>query len=224
MYHRPNFKVRSSFFIIILFMQDTRADFYSHKMISYRISISALRSCMKKLQKIKISFSRISLVDKFLLLFLFLLLAQIAYGMFTKTESSAQINSIDVIIRTFASAVFGYFLSGRFSDTLPRGNTIPAISQNTPQTDPAAPFFRAEQNRVFRPAPRQSTLRRYRLAHCFRANRSHIPNSNRCFRRTNFPDHSSHPAQYFHRHRYHDRTPHTAARYAFLQHRLSYRT
>lgn len=94
---------------------------------------------MKKLQKIKISFSRISLVDKFLLLFLFLLLAQIAYGMFTKTESSAQINSIDVVIRTFASAVFGYFLSGRFSDTLPRGNTIPAISQNTTQTDPAAP-------------------------------------------------------------------------------------
>ena len=94
---------------------------------------------MKKLQKIRTSFSRISLVDKFLLLFLFLFLVQIAYGLFTKTESSALINSVDVIIRTFASAVFGYFLSGRFSDTLPRGSTIPAISQNAMQTDPAAP-------------------------------------------------------------------------------------
>ena len=89
---------------------------------------------MKKLQIIRTSFSRISLVDKFLLLFLFLFLAQIAYALFTKTESSELINSIDIIIRTFASAVFGYFLSGRFSDTLPRSNMIPAISQTTAQT------------------------------------------------------------------------------------------
>lgn len=89
---------------------------------------------MKKLQIIRTSFSRISLVDKFLLLFLFLFLAQIAYALFTKTESSELINSIDIIIRTFASAMFGYFLSGRFSDTLPRSNMIPAISQTTAQT------------------------------------------------------------------------------------------
>lgn len=94
---------------------------------------------MKKLQIIRTSFSRISLVDKFLLLFLFLFLAQIAYALFTKTESSELINSIDIIIRTFASAVFGYFLSGRFSDTLPRSNMIPAISQTATQADTAAP-------------------------------------------------------------------------------------
>lgn len=70
---------------------------------------------MNKLQKIKTACSHISLIDKFLLFFLFLFLVQIVYGLFSASESSVLSNSVDIIIRTYASAVFGYFLSGRFS-------------------------------------------------------------------------------------------------------------
>lgn len=53
---------------------------------------------------------RLRLVDKCLLAFLAVLLAQSAYSLFS--ASSAETGGIDVIVRTSAAAVFGYFLSG----------------------------------------------------------------------------------------------------------------
>lgn len=93
---------------------------------------------MKTLQKIRNTFSRISIIDKFLLIFLFFFLVQITYGLFVSLESSAQTNSIDAIIRTFTSTVFGYFLSGRFSDS-PSGNITLAIPPKATQTTPTSP-------------------------------------------------------------------------------------
>lgn len=66
---------------------------------------------MKSSKKIKSAISEIKSVDQFLLVFLVLFLAQIGYGLFTDDALSPQTTSIDIVIRTFASAVFGYFLS-----------------------------------------------------------------------------------------------------------------
>lgn len=52
-----------------------------------------------------------------MLIFLFLFLVQIGYGLFTDHALSPQTGSVDVVVRTFASAVFGYFLSGPSAET-----------------------------------------------------------------------------------------------------------
>ncbi len=67
---------------------------------------------MKKTSKIMQTFRSISVVDKFLLCFLLLFMAQMAYGLFTDRLLSPSTGTIDAVVRTFASAVFGYFLSG----------------------------------------------------------------------------------------------------------------
>lgn len=61
---------------------------------------------------------KISIVDRFLLFFLFLLFAymiiHLLYGNF-----SQETNTIDVLVRTSAAAIFGYFISGNFLKTEP---------------------------------------------------------------------------------------------------------
>ena len=59
--------------------------------------------------------NKISSVDIFLIIFTLLFLVQMAYSLFTDNFLSPQSGSIDAVIRTFASAVFGYFLSGNFA-------------------------------------------------------------------------------------------------------------
>ena len=62
--------------------------------------------------KIKYAVSRIKLVDLFLMLIMLILLAQSGYSLFF--GDGAQSNAVDIIVRTSAASVFGYFLSGNF--------------------------------------------------------------------------------------------------------------
>ena len=55
--------------------------------------------------------------DMFLLGFFILILAQIAWGLFTDSQLSQQTNSLDAVFRTYAAAIAGYFLSGSFSSS-----------------------------------------------------------------------------------------------------------
>lgn len=53
-------------------------------------------------------------VDKSLLLFMLVLLAQSAYSIFCSGGASQTAGEIDIIVRTSAAAIFGYFLSANF--------------------------------------------------------------------------------------------------------------
>lgn len=58
--------------------------------------------------------AKIHLVDKFLIIFMIILLLQSSYNLFVYESTSAEANSIDIIIRTSTAAIFGYFLSTNF--------------------------------------------------------------------------------------------------------------
>ncbi|MFQ9800604.1 MAG: hypothetical protein ACLR23_18665 [Clostridia bacterium] len=75
---------------------------------------------MKKLWlKFKLSFKMIRLVDKFLMLFMLILLVYSAFNLFAHEEYTQDTNAIDVIVRTSAAAIFGYFLSSNFTKGVP---------------------------------------------------------------------------------------------------------
>lgn len=57
---------------------------------------------------------KIHLVDKCLIVFMVVLLVQSAINLFTGHTESADVNNIDVIVRTSTAAIFGYFLSANF--------------------------------------------------------------------------------------------------------------
>ena len=54
-------------------------------------------------------------MDRCLLLFMTVLLVQLACGLFLPESLSPEAGSIDVIVRTSAAAIFGYLLSGNFN-------------------------------------------------------------------------------------------------------------
>lgn len=58
--------------------------------------------------------AKIHIVDKFLIVFMMILLFQSAYNLFMNQTVTGESNSIDVIIRTSTAAIFGYFLSTNF--------------------------------------------------------------------------------------------------------------
>ena len=59
------------------------------------------------------AFSGIPPTDRWLLLFLAILLGQSAYSLLAGPGSRPESGDIDVIIRTASAAIFGYFLSAR---------------------------------------------------------------------------------------------------------------
>lgn len=70
---------------------------------------------MKKIYgKLKKAFENICLVDKFLLLFMLILMFYTAKILFTGTVVTQNTNTVDVIVRTSAAAIFGYFVSSNF--------------------------------------------------------------------------------------------------------------
>lgn len=58
--------------------------------------------------------AKIHIVDKFLMVFMVLLLFQSAYNLFENHPVAGESSNIDVIIRTSTAAIFGYFLSTNF--------------------------------------------------------------------------------------------------------------
>lgn len=59
--------------------------------------------------------NRIHLVDKWLILFLAILLMQSAYHLFTAQASNTETSNIDAVLRTSMASIFGNLLSANFS-------------------------------------------------------------------------------------------------------------
>lgn len=73
---------------------------------------------MKKLWiKSKGLITKIGLVDRFLILFMLILLLYTAIGLFTGMSDSQNDDMVDTIIRTSAASIFGYFISSNFVKT-----------------------------------------------------------------------------------------------------------
>ena len=69
---------------------------------------------MKKfLNTIKISLDNVYLVDKVLMLYMIILLVYTAFHIFSNSNMQES-NTADIVIRTAASAIFGYFISNNF--------------------------------------------------------------------------------------------------------------
>jgi hypothetical protein len=90
---------------------------------------------------------RIHPVDKGLLVFMLVLLIQSAYSIFCPAGAGQAAEDIDIIVRTSAAAIFGYFLSANFIRHA-AGQTPAALTPHTLEdgegspADPAAPVGR----------------------------------------------------------------------------------
>lgn len=73
--------------------------------------------------KIKQSSAKVCLVDRFLILFMLILLAYTAINLLTGAITSQSSNMVDTIVRTSAAAIFGYFISSNFVKTKPTDST-----------------------------------------------------------------------------------------------------
>lgn len=69
-----------------------------------------LRAAWRRLRE---TLGRIPATDRYLVLFMAVLLGQSAYSLFFGGENLAGAREIDVIVRTASAAIFGYFLSAR---------------------------------------------------------------------------------------------------------------
>lgn len=58
--------------------------------------------------------AKIHIVDKFLIVFMILLMVQSVHSLFSSHTVSGESAHIDIIVRTSAAAIFGYFLSTNF--------------------------------------------------------------------------------------------------------------
>lgn len=65
-------------------------------------------------KRICTALAKIHIVDKFLLIFMALLLFQSAHNLFANRSTTGDSSHIDVIVRTSTAAIFGYFLSTNF--------------------------------------------------------------------------------------------------------------
>lgn len=59
-------------------------------------------------------FSNVHLVDRCLILIMFILMIQSAFTLFHHHNLTQEANSIDIIVRTSTASIFGYFLSANF--------------------------------------------------------------------------------------------------------------
>lgn len=91
------------------------------------------------LNNMKAAFKRIHLVDRCLLIFMIFLLSQSAISLFFFPADTMEANTIDIIIRTSISAIFGYFLSANFMHSM-----TPKIQEQ--KKTPASPGTQVTEN------------------------------------------------------------------------------
>ncbi len=84
-------------------------------------------------KRISNGFSSIKLIDRCLIIFMFILLAQSIYSLFTGETDTQYTSNIDIIIRTTSAAIFGYFLSVNFIRNESEGND----TYQTPSPSPS---------------------------------------------------------------------------------------
>ncbi len=87
---------------------------------------------MKLFRNIKNFFIHIKLIDKCLIIFMFIFLAQSIYSLFSGETDSYYTGSIDVVVRTTSAAIFGYFLSANFIKKSSKENSTSAQTLITP--------------------------------------------------------------------------------------------
>lgn len=75
---------------------------------------------------LRAAWRRIPMVDRGLMLLMAVLLAQSAYAIFFAAADSATAENIDIVVRTSAAAIFGYFLSASFAAQKTAG--VPTVS------------------------------------------------------------------------------------------------
>lgn len=97
--------------------------------------INPMPKRLEWIKKLWHAFLRIHLVDRCLIIFMAVLLAQATYSLFNP-HSNGDVMNIDIIIRTSIAAIFGYFLSANFI----RDESLP------PQNKPPDPFPAPERN------------------------------------------------------------------------------
>lgn len=78
-------------------------------------------------KRMKDALAGIYLVDRVLMLFMAVLFVCLTISLFDTASGSEESNSIDMVVRTSASAVFGYFISGNFlkSESLSKAEEKP---------------------------------------------------------------------------------------------------
>lgn len=87
------------------------------------------------IKRMRAVLSKIHLVDRCLLAFMLILMLQSAYSLFSAGSQPADSSHIDVIIRTSAAAIFGYFLSANFCMRPDRDDRYTWSSGRTVQVD-----------------------------------------------------------------------------------------
>lgn len=94
------------------------------------------------------TFRTIHLVDRCLILIMAILIGQSAYSLFNIESITPENNSIDVVVRTSAAAIFGYFVSGNFI----RSRSLSVPPEQTPSPIPVLPEVKtppaAAQSRI----------------------------------------------------------------------------
>lgn len=97
--------------------------------------------------KVKRAFGNVCIVDRFLLLFLFLLFVYMSVHIFSGEAISQEGNTIDIIARTSMAAILGYFISSNFSE---KQNTLSAqsIDSEDPYSGQEVPFRRCSKIQV----------------------------------------------------------------------------
>lgn len=93
-------------------------------------------------KKIRTWMGKIAIVDRFLLLFMLILFGYLAIHLMID-GSTSDTNTIDVLVRTSAAAIFGYFISGNF---LRSSTTSPGTGETNTNAvqPPEVPAFPSE--------------------------------------------------------------------------------
>lgn len=77
-------------------------------------------------KRIKEIFGSVCLVDGFLILFMLILFFYITYHLLSGSASSNDTTAVDIIVRTSAAGIFGYFMSSNFTK-----KASPSATRNT---------------------------------------------------------------------------------------------
>ena len=90
------------------------------------------RMKIRRLPSVRAAWQQLHLVDRCLLILMAVLLAQSTYTLFFPGGEGQLSGSIDIVIRTSAASIFGYFLSANFAARDQQEPNAPSSSQEVP--------------------------------------------------------------------------------------------
>lgn len=90
------------------------------------------RMKIRRLPSVRAAWQQLHLVDRCLLILMAILLAQSTYTLFFPGGEGQLSGSIDIVIRTSAASIFGYFLSANFAARDQQEPNAPSSSQEVP--------------------------------------------------------------------------------------------